>query len=46
MNQVDKLWPEIASQVTPDTAVVCRRRGEEMGLEGVVTAVLNDFRAG
>jgi DNA-binding SARP family transcriptional activator/predicted ATPase len=46
MNTVNDLWPEIASQVTPDTAVACRHRGAEMGLEGVVTAVLNDFRAG
>ncbi|MEJ2746889.1 MAG: tetratricopeptide repeat protein, partial [Anaerolineae bacterium] len=46
MNQVDKLWPEIASQLTPDTAVACRRRGEAMGLETAVATVLNDFRAG
>jgi hypothetical protein len=46
MNKVNELLPEIASQVAPDTAVVCRHRGEEMGLEGAVTAVLNDFRAG
>ncbi len=46
MSDADALWQELAAALPPETAAACRRRGEGVGVETAVAAVLRDFRAG